>query len=493
MSYLCLKHYFTNMRHRLSILLMALSLVLLAGFLFLFLKKTYEDERETLKRETGYLFINAIRGIEGDVLEKLVFHKIKGEADSLNQFTFSNGNPLQRDSLKIITFIGEKDVRMEQESLQFKLRATTGKTGDAEMFGSLSVVVAMGDEHKKVDTLIDRRIKRDIMPLLEKNFSEAFAAAELPVCHRIVRLENDSSQNSSALIAGHYTDLASGKRFGAELSGYTGYLVRQMMPQILFSGGLFGCVALAFFTIFQNLKTQQRLTELKNDFIRNVTHELKTPIATVGVAIEALQDFEGLKNPERTREYLDISRMELNRLSLLVDKVLRMSLFEKTEPDLQPEQLDLKTLVAGILASMKLQFEKCMAQVRFEAGEGNFNFRGDRLHLASVVYNLLDNALKYSPKDPEILVELTKENGSIILKISDRGIGIPPAYKDKVFEKFFRIPTGDVHNVKGHGLGLSYVASVVEKHGGSVSVEQREGGGTAFRISLKQRSDNETH
>ena len=134
------------------------------------------------------------------------------------------------------------------------------------------------------------------------------------------------------------------------------------------------------------------MTELKNDFIQNVTHELKTPIATVGVAIEALQGFDAISSPERTQEYLDISKNELSRLSLLVDKILRTSLFEKNEPVLNLEPLDLKTLTEGILSSMKIQFEKLNATVETEYIGESFMVNGDPLHLSSVVYNLLDNA-----------------------------------------------------------------------------------------------------
>ncbi|HPI09016.1 MAG TPA: HAMP domain-containing sensor histidine kinase, partial [Saprospiraceae bacterium] len=225
-------------------------------------------------------------------------------------------------------------------------------------------------------------------------------------------------------------------------------------------------------------------TELKNDFIRNMTHELKTPIATVSVAVEALQNFDALQNPQRTQEYLDIAGIELNRLSLLVDKVLRVSMFEKQEPELRREPLDLKLLVQDILHSMRLQFEKHHAQVQFLPESGDYSVSGDRLHLSSVVYNLLDNALKYGSEHPVIRVGMSHRDGQLSLQVQDNGVGIPAAYQGRVFEKFFRVPTGDVHNVKGHGLGLSYVAGVVRLHGGSIGLESREKAGSTFTILL---------
>jgi two-component system phosphate regulon sensor histidine kinase PhoR len=161
-----------------------------------------------------------------------------------------------------------------------------------------------------------------------------------------------------------------------------------------------------------------------------------------------------------------------------------MSQFEKTEPELKIETLDLKELVGEILNSMKLQFEKFRAQVNFETSNGNFFIEGDRIHLTSVIYNLLDNALKYSPLTPKIQVILNQFDDQISMSVKDSGIGISNEFKEKIFEKFFRVPTGDTHNVKGHGLGLSYVASVVEKHHGTIEVESDLGHGTQFIVNL---------
>jgi signal transduction histidine kinase len=360
-------------------------------------------------------------------------------------------------------------------------------SNNPDIKGSLSVILNL--DHRKIagDSLglpcppVD---SGKILLKLDQQFGKALAGSGLPVRYQILHLNRDSIFNQGQFMAGTYQDVVSGERYGAALSGYKAYLFQQMAPQIAFSLVLFGCIALAFWFIFQTMRQQQRLSEQKNDFIRNVTHELKTPIATVSVAIEAMQHFDALENPDRTREYLDISRLELSRLSLLVDKVLRMSLFEKGEPELKLERFDFKSLIEDILNSMKLQFEKHGARVGFQTTGTDFSLEGDRLHLASVVYNLLDNALKYSPSKPEIAVGLVQNAGGLTLEVRDHGIGIPEAYRDKIFEKFFRVPSGDIHNVKGHGLGLSYVAGVVSKHRGSISVDSREGAGTCFTINL---------
>jgi two-component system, OmpR family, phosphate regulon sensor histidine kinase PhoR len=328
---------------------------------------------------------------------------------------------------------------------------------------------------------------KSIVSNLREKFQKALEKAGLPIQFSI-DTSGSMVDKAASFLSGRYVDIGSGITYQAEIQDYRGYLYKKIAPQVLFALLLFSVVALAFLFIYQSLRRQQHLTELKNDFIRNITHELKTPIATVSVAVEAMQNFDALQDPLRTKEYLEISRLELNRLSLLVDKVLRMSQFEKEAFELKLESLNLKNLVEEILASMKLQFEKYNASVQFNCSTSDFSFTGDRLHLASVVYNLLDNALKYSPVNPEIAIDLTQSDSHVTLAVRDKGRGIPEIFRDKIFEKFFRVPTGDVHNVKGHGLGLSYVAGVVKTHGGDIGVESREGFGSTFTIRLPNRA-----
>jgi two-component system phosphate regulon sensor histidine kinase PhoR len=256
---------------------------------------------------------------------------------------------------------------------------------------------------------------------------------------------------------------------------------------VLFSLLLVGITIASFVLLYRNMMKQRRLAELKNEFISNITHELKTPIATVGVAIEALKSFNAIHDPKRTEEYLDISQNELQRLNLLVDKVLKLSMFEKKEVELKYELLNLKDVVDEVMASMRLQIEKYRAIVSLNV-EGDCTLQADRLHLLSVVFNLLDNALKYGSENPVIRINLEEQENNIVLQVADNGIGIPAGYKDKVFDKFFRIPHGDTHNAKGYGLGLSYAAHVVKKHKGTITVESETDKGTTFIITLPKQN-----
>ncbi len=280
--------------------------------------------------------------------------------------------------------------------------------------------------------------------------------------------------------------------YSAELDSATGFIIKKMTPQILISLLLITITILSFVFIYRALLQQQRLAAMKNEFISNITHELKTPIATVSVAIEALKNFGASQSAEKTKEYLDISASELQRLSLLVDKVLKLSMFENKAIELNKEWFDIQLLVDEVVKTMKLQFEKHHAKVNTITEGDRFLIFADKLHITSVVYNLLDNALKYSKENPVIDIQITSLPQHIFFSITDNGIGIPAAYTDKVFDKFFRVPAGNVHNTKGYGLGLSYVAQVVEKHSGTITVQSDLGKGSTFKVQLPQQFANTT-
>lgn len=314
--------------------------------------------------------------------------------------------------------------------------------------------------------------------------TNAFAARlkedKINVSFKVNKLDSTAANLPNTVTIG-FTKPAT---FGLSMSGFFGYMLDKLKLPILFSLLLVALTIASFVLLYRNMIRQQRLAELKNEFISNITHELKTPIATVGVAIEALKNFNAIQDPARTREYLDISQNELQRLNLLVDKVLKLSVFEKKEIELKKEWFDCRQLTEEIMNTMRLQFEKYRAQVSLHTEGDSFLVNADKLHITSVIYNLLDNALKYSAENPAIDVRLKSGDGQLELSVADNGIGIPSEYRNKVFEKFFRVPTGNKHNIKGYGLGLSYVAEVVKRHEGDIRVESEPGKGSTFTVRL---------
>lgn len=318
---------------------------------------------------------------------------------------------------------------------------------------------------------------------LEAKMNAKLAKAKVPLKYRVIKADSNFVEPQKAIYSEYPSNKLREKKFIAINEEYRYYLIKKILPEILFSFLLIALTSLSFGIIYQNLKRQEKLAILKNDFISNVTHELKTPITTVGVAIEALNNFNVLQNPDKTKEYLEISKNELARLSMMVDKVLKTAIFEQKEIELKFEKNDLKQIVQKVLSTMKLQFEKYNAQIEFDYKGDDFMIESDIIHLTNVVYNLIENALKYS-KNPQINLNLTDEPDKICLTVKDNGLGIPKEYQNKIFDKFFRVPQGDVHDIKGYGLGLSYVKSVVEKHNGTITVESELNQGSIFKITL---------
>lgn len=264
------------------------------------------------------------------------------------------------------------------------------------------------------------------------------------------------------------------------------YLLGKLRNNVLFSIFLLLVTLLTFWLIFRSLRKQSRLNTLKNDLISNVTHELKTPLATLSVALEALQQFGGNTNPQTTREYLEISQNEVNRLSLMVDNILKTSLLEKQGVTLYPGPVDLQGLSATAVKSWQPRFSQTGGTIRMSTEGTDFVIEADEVQVSSILNNLVDNALKYSGASSEVNIVLISEPHFVTLQVKDNGIGIPREYQGQVFEKFFRVPTGDRHNVKGYGLGLNYVKHIMDLHQGLVTLESGNNG-TTFILTFKRK------
>ncbi|MET7253899.1 sensor histidine kinase [Dyadobacter fermentans] len=260
------------------------------------------------------------------------------------------------------------------------------------------------------------------------------------------------------------------------------YLLRRM-------AWLLGCSLLllllttgCFVFMLRTILRQKRLSDIKNDFINNMTHELKTPIATVNAAVDALLNFGALNDPRKTEEYLHISQNNLQRLSDLVEKVLNLAVEEKQEFEFRTEPVSLAEILCELAASHRIKAAKTVV-FNMHIPFGTM-VQVDRMHFANVINNLIDNAIKYSYDRVTISFNYEQESHGWQLTVADNGIGIPKAYQASVFNRFFRVPTGDLHQVKGFGLGLAYVRQVVEKHGGSISLASEPGKGSAFVLKF---------
>ncbi|HEU4551218.1 MAG TPA: HAMP domain-containing sensor histidine kinase [Chitinophaga sp.] len=261
------------------------------------------------------------------------------------------------------------------------------------------------------------------------------------------------------------------------------YILTKMVWTLFSSLVLLILTTACFIYMLRTILKQKRLSDVKNDFINNMTHELKTPIATVYAAVEAMQNFNALSDQRKTRNYLDISKQELQRLSDLVEKVLHIAAEEKEEIELFKEETDLNELIDSIITNHQVKAGQPV-QFRYDSHLDHPLANVDKTHLSNAVNNLVDNAIKYSGEHPIVRIQCTKTNGLLTIRVKDNGIGIPRIYQESIFDKFFRVPTGNLHNVKGFGLGLSYVKKVVELHHGSVSVRSEPDKGSEFIIQI---------
>ena len=510
----------TKKHYEPALALMILTILVVAGFQLFWIRQNYREERRNLEFRSNIVFRETILKLQGNRLKiaglfgDSANQKISVKLDNVtlngdeglpgphffsdNEATgFLNDISIKlKDSLNRIPGVSfEREITDSVDGKNHK-RSMTIALVSPERFpaGDSAFLKRAGKQNSnqvfrflyRVDSLQDSLRVKDIDSACLLAFKQQGLATDYTV------LRNDSSnKRPDRFMPGKPGEMnmvtigfAHPVTYQLQLGKNTWFLIKNITYPILFSLFLTGLTIVSLIFLYRNLQKQRRLTAIKNDFISNVTHELKTPIATVGVAIEALRNFNALNDPLRTKEYLDISQNELNRLSMLVDKVLRLSMFENQELELKKEPVNLNLLVNEVRNSFQLQLEKRQAVCTLQTHGTDFTITADKMHITSVIYNLIDNALKYSPDKPAISVVLTDEKESVLLSVSDNGLGIAREYQAKIFDKFFRVPSGDTHNVKGYGLGLSYVARVVAKHGGQITVDSEKGKGSTFNIKL---------
>lgn len=458
---------------------MLFSSVLLTLFVAFWMRESYLRARADLHERSDFVFNQAVRTAE----------------DSLLRWRFKTGDSMARsgDSLFNIriemdtlryaktfmmprppkTFLIHSEEDRKDTSQHFMKKQVFDGPPGKDLFSAATIIVrASGGSKEGVDTMmvqmIERHFKRDahqVFPYISYQFKHF----------------DNQPETFDPWMTRAYFDPVSGNRLAVILTPTLWSISREIWPQGLFSFILLFCIYGAFILSWRTMRRQEALTEMKDNFVSNMTHELKTPIATVSVALEALESFNVLKDPQKTAEYLDMSKKELSRLHLLVDQVLRTTSIESNKIKFQLESIGLLQLTREILDSLKIQTDNLHAAIQLNASAEYF-IQADRMHLTNVLYNLVDNGLKYSKENPELTIQLTESATGIIWSVADQGIGIHPDDLERIFDKFYRVPQGNTHTVKGYGLGLHYVKQVMEMLGGSVQVKSEPGRGSRFEL-----------
>lgn len=263
------------------------------------------------------------------------------------------------------------------------------------------------------------------------------------------------------------------------------HILSMMIYTISISGVLLLVLIFCFgYTIFSILK-QKKISEMKTDFINNMTHEFKTPVSTIMIASEALKDSEVSTDSTRVHRLADIIYEENNRLGSHIERVLNIARIEKDDFKLEITSVDINELITDVLDSMSLKLQKYDAQVTLHLDATKDVIKADELHFSNVLYNLIDNAIKYSGGKPDITISTLNHNDQLLIRVADKGIGMNRDQQAKIFEQFYRVPTGNLHDVKGFGLGLSYVNTIVTRLGGRISVKSEKDKGSEFELKFK--------
>ncbi|GAB2627978.1 HAMP domain-containing sensor histidine kinase [Belliella aquatica] len=265
------------------------------------------------------------------------------------------------------------------------------------------------------------------------------------------------------------------------------YVLQQIWLPVLSSLVFIGIIIFCFVYAIRVIIRQKNLSEIKNDFINNMTHEFKTPIATVSLAVEALQDPDLANQDAFRNRYLSIIKEENKRLGTQVEKVLQSATLDKKDFKLKIEKIKLSDMLHAAVRQFELQIENKSGEIKFENNLKNDMIEGDPFHLSHMVNNLLDNANKYAKENPIIKIKAWDTKEDAFIAIEDNGIGMSKDALKKIFDKFYRVPMGNLHDVKGFGLGLSYVKTMLEAHHGEIQVSSEPGKGSIFTLKLPRK------
>lgn len=494
------------MKNSITVALIITSLALLLVLQVFWLQGAYEKAYYTFRRETNTIFRNTVFQLRDSVF----VNTLQSSADTVPFIHHDNGRRTlqltnKRSSLEPDSFL----VRRQAATVQVYISSSDVSDSLIKSLEPITHKIQSFNSNKQSFTI---RIAPDSLSTdslrvyFQKNLSQA--SIHVPATIKRIILPNLSFPSLPSSSAGdirwrtdHHEQgqstpvfrdtldidpvrLNPNQRYSASLAGIQKILLREIAPQVFFSLFLTLVIFSAFIVMYRNIRSQQKLMALKNDFISNITHELKTPVATVSVALEALQNFDVSADRQRTQEYLAMAQSELSRLSIMTDKILKTTVFEENGIDIENKTIDLEETITSATASLKLLLDKSGAVLECETNGESFLISGSPLHLTNMVSNLIENSIKYSTEKPTIRISLHKESHSVTLSVKDNGVGIALEYQKKVFEKFFRVPTGNVHTIKGYGLGLSYVKNVVKAHKGTIELRSEKNKGSEFIITF---------
>ncbi len=478
-------------KHKRILILMITSQVLLTLFILHWLRSQYRSEKESLVNELTEYYIET----QDEVIDTLLFKTYVSPVLSMNgqvktQHFITLKDSAVHDSVFLRTPESEEEmIKWKGSGEAITIRVEQDRDSGASLPDSVKIrklnedillrSVRMIVSHKKdsfgnEERVIDHITMKPDTAIFKVHFNERLARAGMNFNFAW------GINNKSAIIKQQkktiYLNLLNPFSLPAiSVTHYNKYLAGKIFPQMLFGLTLIFVTALAFWLSYRSIRDHVVMNSLRNEFISNISHELKTPVATLSVALESLRKFNMKDEPSIMEEYLNLAALETKRLEELISRVLDHSILEENNYQLNFSAIDISQLISEVTDIMK-PGPGADGAIEFLPTKEKISIMGDPLFLKGVLINLVDNSIKYCDKVPVIRILAGKNDGFALIEVVDNGPGIPAEYQKKIFEKFFRLPSGNIHNVKGYGLGLSFASLVMKMHKGSISVRNNEQG-----------------
>lgn len=431
--------------------------------------------------------------------------------DAIQHFSITMDSSGVQNAQIVINGEGKRDTSKEKKMVFIKEWTGEGLHVNTASSGNVKVITEFFDSIKTVDrqvavfqdlatevgrskrSLKERLDTAQLDTLLKQHLREQ--GIDLPYVYRLEEQKKDSLIVQKTALSRLPEEDYRVRLFPADYLSAAGYLTisfpgkeRYIHQQLMIIAGGSGLLILVIISCFAitilTMLRQKKLSELKTEFINNMTHEFKTPVATIMLASEALKDEEISHNQDRVEQLAGVIYDENQRLGNHVERVLNMAGLEREEFSIRKEQVAIRPLLEEVLKSLKLQLDQRGARVETHLNTCPEIITADRFHLQQVLFNLLDNANKYGGEQPHIRIHAEQDGEQLLMQVIDNGIGMTRDEQKHIFDAFYRVPTGNVHNVKGFGLGLSYVRQIIRLHKGTIKVSSTKGQGTLFEIRL---------
>ena len=472
--------------------------------------KNYQSNKRQLINEVQISLDKAVDDYYADLAEKTtlnIFFEDDNDFSSLkdnDKFTnilkninetdkqFSNLDSIEANSVEGVTII--RGLNADSIMDQRKLKKNTASISYSERTDS----IITDSDLKVLTTKVMFSISNDSLDLKQVNqrLSDELNRKQLTVDFNLLydngktndqtsKIENATVKNSLSSkkeflsTTSKSTFLPKGSTLEVQFSNETKVILKRILGGILISSLLILAVISSLFYLLKIIKHQKQLAEVKNDLISNITHEFKTPIATISAALESISNFNAIDDKAKTKNYIAMSSQQLGKLNTMVEKLLETATLDSDSLELNKEEFDIIALLKDLINRYEIQFPNKAFQVNFQSESLIIN--ADVFHIENALNNILDNAVKYG--GDTISVDLISNKNKFDLFISDTGSHLTKANKERVFEKFYRIPKGNTHDVKGFGIGLYYTKTIIEKHQGSITLELSKGL-TTFKISI---------